>query len=111
MQAAEEAAWFCQHCNIQYHAALVEESTKTLVAELMRRCWFEDQPWLRAHAITVRIRWTDPATVAIEAWDIPTTEPDRTAAASGYRLFRMTLLRVGNPLLQMGSFRQGGLDV
>ncbi|MFG1798302.1 amino acid adenylation domain-containing protein [Nocardia sp. NPDC049149] len=65
-----------------------------LVADVVRRCWFQGQPWLRAHAVTVRILWTDVTTLVIEAWDVPATEPGQVAIRVRYRLYRMTRLRL-----------------
>ncbi|WP_280432606.1 hypothetical protein [Nocardia brasiliensis] len=110
VQAVEEADWFCKHWGIQYYAALVADTTKVLVSDVVHRSWFDDQPWLRARAVTVRIRWTDPATLVIEAWDQPATEPGDGAAGGRYRLYQMTRLRIGNPLFQMNGFQQGGLN-
>ncbi|WP_156161806.1 hypothetical protein [Nocardia vulneris] len=111
VQAVEDAVWFCEHWGVQYYAALVAQTTKLLVSDVVHRSWFESQPWLRASAVTVRIRWTDPATLVIEAWDLPATRPEHDPAARRYRLYRMTRLRVGNPLLQKGAFPSGGHDV
>ncbi|WP_194834886.1 hypothetical protein [Nocardia sp. XZ_19_369] len=110
VQAVEEAAWFCEHWNVQYYAALVEQTTKVIVADVVHRSWFEDQPWLRARAVTVRIRWVDPATLVIEAWDLPAARPGHPPADGRYRLYRMARLRVGNPLIQIARRYPTGGD-
>ncbi|WP_378733309.1 hypothetical protein [Nocardia brasiliensis] len=94
--AVEAASWFCKHWNVLQDAPLVENTMRLIVAEVVHRCWFENQPWLRARAIGVRIRWTDINTLVLEAWDVPAVEPGHSAACLRYRLFQATRLRVGH---------------
>ncbi|MEU7140416.1 hypothetical protein ABZ942_13270 [Nocardia sp. NPDC046473] len=95
-RAVEAASWFCQHWNVHQAALLVEKTTRLIVADVVNRCWFEHQPWLRAQAVSVRIRWSDINTLVIEAWDTPPDQPRPDAPRLRYRLFQTTRLRVGH---------------
>ncbi|WP_405160785.1 hypothetical protein OG203_31000 [Nocardia sp. NBC_01499] len=95
-EAVEAASWFCKHWNVHQDAPLIKNTMRLIVTEVVNRCWFEHQPWLRAQAINVRIRWSDINTLVIEAWDTPPDQPLHDAPCLRYRLFQTTRLRVGH---------------
>ncbi|QBS41326.1 hypothetical protein DMB37_15545 [Nocardia sp. CS682] len=94
--AVEAASWSCKHWNVHHYAPLVENTMRLIAADVVHRSWFENQPWLRPQAISIRIRWTDLNTLVLEAWDIPADDTGNSTARLRYRLFQATRLRIGH---------------